>query len=82
MNVQCRPFSSPETLGLICNYAENKHGDSWLIADRKGVFNESLAWVLLINVNTPETLYKMQPEGRGYILAYAIEKCSGVDNGR
>ena len=45
-------------------------------------FNESLAWVLLINVNTPETLYKMQPEGRGYILAYAIEKCSGVDNGR
>lgn len=46
---------------------------SWLMADRKGVFNESLAWVLLINVNTPETLYKMQPEGRGYILAYAIE---------
>lgn len=46
---------------------------SWLMADRKGVFNESLVRVLLINVNTPETLYKMQPEGRGYILAYAIE---------
>ena len=49
---------------------------------QKRSFNESLAWVLLINVNTPETLYKMQPEGRDYILACAIEKYSGVDNGR
>ena len=30
-------LSSPESLGLICNYAKNKHGDSWLMADRRGV---------------------------------------------